>query len=412
MSYDVKDADQSRTEAYLKQIARKLGVDVGTIVYDTNLPAESRVEAYLKAILDNMDHTPEGEIIGDMLKDVYDPHGTIEEIGGVDAYVTDRVGALRTALMAKIEAVETDAAENTATSVAEVTPLKIALIPNGVEGQYHSDTDYAAIKSAFDRGVTISVLVEDQTDAILPLLNAEVNGTNAGFLFGYFDLQLDGQRVVKRAIHYSHTEVDGESTDIWEDQDANATYLKTSGGHMTGDISMGANAITDVQELRTADENPLILGNVIRQNQTTGVRLTATTDGEAACLAPNSQSTYRPINVAGPTKGSHAVNLSYLEQEVRDETATKNFVVVETGASKIVTLQNGVYLVTACDANHRGLGIAYICDAIIATRVIEEIIGWSLQGTGTRNQIQLNNSAATTAYIYLTAIGSNDAQIA
>lgn len=411
MSYDVKDADQSRTEAYLKQIARKLGVDVGTIVYDTNLPAESRVEAYLKAILDNMDYTPEGEIIGDMLKDVYDPHGTVEGIGGVDAYVTDRVGALRTALMAKIETVETDAAENTAASVAEVTPLKITLIPNGVEGQYHADADYATIKSAFDRGVTISILVEDQTDARMPLVHAEINGTNAGFLFGYFDLQLDGQRVVKRAIHYSHTEIDGESTDIWEDQDANAEYLKTSGGLMTGDISMGANAITDVQELTTADENPLILGNVIRQNQTKGVRITATTDGEGACMAPNSQNAYRPMNVSGPTKGTHAVNLAYLEQEVRDETASKNYVTMDAGSTKIVTLQNGVYFLTACTASHKGLAIAYICNEAVVTRPLEELVGWGLQGTGTRNQVRLSNSTTSSVDIYLIAIGSNDAQV-
>lgn len=70
---------------------------------------------------------------------------------------------------------------------------------------------------------------------------------------------------------------------------------------MTGNLSMGAGNITDVQELSMADQHPLYIGNAVHTAGTSGVRITSTTNDEAAVVSPDSQSTYKPINVGSPT---------------------------------------------------------------------------------------------------------------
>lgn len=184
----------------------------------------------------------------------------------------------------------------------------------GQEGEYTADKTFVEVKTAYDAKENIAVSYDN---ARLPLMNAQFanGGSEGGFTFGYTQVTTNGSLVSTRAINYFHT----ANADEWTDNDQVGEYLKVSGGTIDGNLSMANNNITDVQELRIDGEYPLYLGNVIHPTGTSGVRITSTTNNEAAIVATDSQSVYKPINVGTPTAPNHAVNLAYLTQEMRDE---------------------------------------------------------------------------------------------
>lgn len=101
-------------------------------------------------------------------------------------------------------------------------------------GHYTADKTYVQIKAAFDGKENIAVQYDSSR---LPLINAQFadNGAKAGFTFGYTQIQSGGQRVVTRAIQYSHD----ESGDTWGDADGEADlshYLPLEGGSMEGPL--------------------------------------------------------------------------------------------------------------------------------------------------------------------------------
>ena len=274
----------------------------------------------------------------------------------------------------------------------------------GQEGEYTADKTYVEIKQAFDAKENIAVHYDN---ARLPLMNAQFIGDDAGLTFGYTQVTTDGQLVSTRAINYFHTA--SPANDEWTDADQAAEYLRVSGGTMSGSVSMGANSITAVQELSTADTHPLILGNVIHQSAD-GVRITSTTNNEAAVVAPNSQSEYRPINVGEPTAPNHAVNLAYLAQEVKDDAATKNHVSVAKNAAITIGLQDGVYFVSACDTIHRGLSVVYMCGSTTTFSALSGMAGWEISKGAVDNSLYINNkSDAAALEVYITAIGAGAA---
>lgn len=128
-------------------------------------------------------------------------------------------------------------------------------------------------------------------------------------------------------------------------------------------------------------------------------------------MSPSSQSQYAEFNIGNPSKPSHAVNLGYLTQELRDEAATKGSIDIPAGDSITLSVSDGVYLITSCSKEHRGLAIGYVCEDVY-TRTIESLVGWALSGvTGTKNVIRLTNSTNTIATVYITAIGANSAPL-
>lgn len=234
-------------------------------------------------------------------------------------------------------------------------------------------------------------------------MNAEIadNG-DAGFTFGYTQLTLDAQLVSTRAINYFHT----TDADQWTDNDQAGEYLKIIGGTMTGDISMGANSITDVQEIQVNPANPVYVGSVVHKQGTTGVKITATTNHELAVVSPDSQSTYKPINVGNPTAQTHAVTLGYLTQEQKDATATKTHIDVASSATETVTLVNGIYLISACDTNHKGLAVAFICGADSTVSVLSELTGWTVVKGTEANTIDIGDTATSVLTAYIVSIGN------
>lgn len=103
------------------------------------------------------------------------------------------------------------------------------------DGSYTPDKTFVQIKTAYDEFQNIVIRYNS---AQMPLMNVEfANNGDAMFLFGHVEIQTDGQRIVTRAIQYSHT----NSTDSWMDFDKEtdlSQYLLLSGGHMEGELTL------------------------------------------------------------------------------------------------------------------------------------------------------------------------------
>lgn len=273
------------------------------------------------------------------------------------------------------------------------------------DGTYTADKTYVQIKAAFDGKENIAVSIGG-SETRLPLMSAEIaDSGDAGFTFGYTKVTTDGQLVSTRGVNYYHTA--DPIDDQWTDIDQVGEYLKISGGVLSGNLSMGANNITDVQEVQVNPQNPLFLGSVIHQQGTAGVRITATTNGELAVVAPDSQSTYRPVNVGRPTADDHAVNLGYLTEGLRDDTATKSHVDLYANSGVTVEIPDGVYLFAACDERHRGLTCVYVCSTTSTVFDLSGMAGWSVEKNNAKaNAISINNTLDVPLTVYITAIGA------
>lgn len=266
----------------------------------------------------------------------------------------------------------------------------IGLIDNQ-DGTYTADKTYVEIKAAYDGKENIAVEIDT---ARLPLMNAQFanNGSEGGFTFGYTQVTVDGQLVSTRAIHYLHT----ANADEWTDDTQTGEYLKISGGILEGNLSMGNNNITDIQELKVDGEYPLYLGNVIHAVGTNGVRITATTNNEAAVVATDSQSVYKPINVGAPTAPNHAVNLAYLTQEVKDEAATKQVFSYPANTGHLTTLDDGVYMLVTCDDGHSGVAVINISGDKFKVSHVCTLSSWTVTKGAVDNSIYINNLSTTT----------------
>lgn len=289
------------------------------------------------------------------------------------------------------------ASEDFIITLTEATPA---------DGTYTADKTWVEIKAAYDAKMNIAVSLDS---ARLPLMNAQFAGNgDAGFTFGYTQVTADAQLITTRAINYAHRAND--SSDVWTDVDQTGEYLKTAGGILEGNLSMGNNNITDVQELKVDGEYPLYLGNVIHTTGTNGVRITATTNNEAAVVATDSQSTYKPINVGNPTADAHAVTLGYLTQGLKDDTATKNHVNLVRNSGSTISLQNGVYLLTACDTVHKGLACCYVCGDVTSVATLAELTEWTVTKGTPANSLYIDNKSDTQGLdVYIIALGASSA---
>lgn len=101
------------------------------------------------------------------------------------------------------------------------------------------------------------------------------NGNKAGFTFGYTEIQTGGQRVVTRAIQYSHDE-DGDN---WSGSDHEADlsgYLPLEGGIMNGALTLAGEPQEDnhASTKKYVDDRTLVV--TFRHDQTAGL-ITQTT---------------------------------------------------------------------------------------------------------------------------------------
>nr|DAG87276.1 MAG TPA: hypothetical protein [Herelleviridae sp.] len=149
----------------------------------------------------------------------------------------------------------------------------IQLTENSAEDTYTADKTWVEIKAAYDAKQNIVVRVDSSE---LRLMNAQFanNGNKAGFTFGYTEVQTGGQRVVTRAIQYSHDE-DGDN---WSGSDYEANlsnYLSLDGGIMNGALTLAGEPENDSHATtkKYVDDRTLVVA--FRHDQTAGL-LTST----------------------------------------------------------------------------------------------------------------------------------------
>lgn len=340
----------------------------------------------------------------------------------------------------------------------------IQLTEHTAQDTYTADKTWVEIKAAYDAKQNIVVRVDSSEFQLMSAQFAN-NGNKAGFTFGYTEIQTGGQRVVTRAIQYSHDEdgdnwsgsdheadlsgylpleggimngaltlagepqednhastkkyvddrtlvvtfrhdqtaglltqttiqeitqailakrlvyatLNGDTYNVsassaaevsfshvdalnkqvstisynsldstWSKQTNN--YLPTIGGTMTGNIDMGANAITNVQKIHVDGAAPIYIGSTVESGATNAARLTGVAGGGAAFVKANKQSEYATVSVGTPTQREHAINMGYLVQEViadqptqPRQIANKDYVDSCTGKCvQVVDSPNGV----------------------------------------------------------------------
>lgn len=187
----------------------------------------------------------------------------------------------------------------------------INLTENTTEGKYVADKNYESIKNAYDIG---RILIVKLDEAQLPLMNAEVNSTSAGFTFGYTEVKYGGEYVTTRAIHYLHT----TDSDTWEDNDKTGYYVKLEevgqGLQVSSNLNMGEHSISNIQKLHVDGTAPLYIGQVIETQDINKPRLTGVVNSNAAAFVKSDkQSEYVPVFVGTPSDNNHAATKKYVD---------------------------------------------------------------------------------------------------
>lgn len=111
----------------------------------------------------------------------------------------------------------------------------IQLTKQNDDGTYVADKTFVQIKTAYDEAQNI-VIRYDSAQMSLMSVQFATNG-DAVFLFGHVEVQTGGQRIVSRAIQYTHS----GASDTWTDYDKEAdlsTYLLLDGGVMNGALTL------------------------------------------------------------------------------------------------------------------------------------------------------------------------------
>ena len=163
-------------------------------------------------------------------------------------------------------------------------------------------------------GLTTQTDIREITQAILDkrlvyaTLNGDTYNVSASSAADVSFSHVDAVNKQVTTISYEPT------TQVWSKQ--TSTYLPTSGGDMTGDINMGANAITNVQKIHVDGSAPIYIGSTIESQATNAARLTGVAGGGAAFVKANTQRDYATVSVGTPTQREHAINMGYLLQEV------------------------------------------------------------------------------------------------
>lgn len=188
------------------------------------------------------------------------------------------------------------------------------------QGHYTADKTYVQIKAAFDGKENIAVQYDSSR---LPLINAQFakNGLEAGFTFGYTQIQSGGQRVVTRAIQYSHN----ETGDTWSDADGEADlshYLPLAGGIMNGALTLAGEPQDDnhAATKKYVDDRTLVV--TFRHDQTAGL-LTNTTIQEITRAILAKRLVYATLN--GDTynvSASSAADVSFSHVNAIDKQVT------------------------------------------------------------------------------------------
>lgn len=123
-----------------------------------------------------------------------------------------------------------------------------------------------------------------------------------------------------------------------------ASKLTLTGGTMLGNIDMNEHALINAQKVHVNGTTPVFIGSVIEKTDK-GVRLTSTTEGEAAFVKPNTQNTYVPVFGGAPTNASHLTTKTYVDNEISNMESKMDGLVPSFTTDMegyVLTIKNGV----------------------------------------------------------------------
>ena len=123
-----------------------------------------------------------------------------------------------------------------------------------------------------------------------------------------------------------------------------ASKLTLTGGTMLGNIDMNEHALINAQKVHVNGTTPVFIGSVIEKTDK-GVRLTSTTEGEAAFVKPNTQNTYVPVFGGAPTNANHLTTKTYVDNEINNMESKMDGLVPSFTADMegyVLTIKNGV----------------------------------------------------------------------
>lgn len=114
--------------------------------------------------------------------------------------------------------------------------------------------------------------------------------------------------------------------------------LSKTGVTMEGNINMNGHDISNIQRVHVNGNAPLYIGSTIEAAGTNATRMTGTTDGEISFVKADTQNTLSNINVAEPTKATHAATKKYVDDQLAN-----------AGKVKSVNGKDGDVVLTATD---------------------------------------------------------------
>lgn len=138
--------------------------------------------------------------------------------------------------------------------------------------------------------------------------------------------------------------LDGFNIRVTDVEGAIASKLTLTGGVMLGNIDMNEYALINVQKIHVDGTTPVFIGSVIEKTDK-GVRLTSTTEGEAAFVKPNTQNTYVPVFGGAPTNANHLTTKTYVDNEISNMESKMDGLVPSFTADVegyVLTIKNGV----------------------------------------------------------------------
>lgn len=161
----------------------------------------------------------------------------------------------------------------------------------------------------------------------------------------------DNLKILEDTVQALNSEVgdcekklDGFNIRVTDVEGAIASKLTLTGGTMLGNIDMNEYALINVQKIHVDGTTPVFIGSVIEKTDK-GVRLTSTTEGEAAFVKPNTQNTYVPVFGGAPTNASHLTTKTYVDNEISNMESKMDGLVPSFTTDMegyVLTIKNGV----------------------------------------------------------------------
>lgn len=256
------------------------------------------------------------------------------------------------------------------------------------DGSYTSDKTFVQIKTAYDEFQNIAIRYNS---AQMPLMNVEfADNGNAVFLFGHVEIQTGGQRIVTRAIQYSHDLTSDNWTDLDRETDM-SLYLLLSGGHMEGELTLAG---------EPTDENHAA------NKQYVDTKVAQTGGNISGDLMVGGSLTINGIGsmMGTPIQNVDLVNKGYLDASISD-VIRKSSVTVGASSSVNVPLSNGAYLLTVSDDMHGGLVFVSVYPSGETINGLVNLNNWKCERISSGSGVTLTNSTTSAMIVYITSIG-------